>query len=527
MDPWRRPPQLRDYCCSRPGRPVSIVPSPGSDRDWKLRVSPPRSPTARYPGAKLDHYYGRSFVRPSLTRTSRRSIPSVHAVLDDPALAEIRNSYRHDIVVGLIRRVLDEKRTLISIDLGEGAATSVATEVATRARAEWSLRPRKVINATGTILHTGIGRAPLSPSAVESMTRIASYCDLEYELGTGRRGSRHDHVEPLLTLLLECEAAMVVVNNAAALLLALAGLAPKREVLISRGQTVEIGGGFRVPEVLRQSSARLIEVGTTNRTSLADYESAIGPRTAAVLHVHTSNFRVVGFTRSPNLPDLAALTRAHGIVLISDNGSGAMIDTAKFGLAHEPTPAEAIAAGADVVTFSGDKLLGGPQAGVIAGREGLVDRLRRHQLARAVRPDKVALAALQATLVQYAMGCERAIPTVAMLSEDSKMVLIRAKRVADLMAAEGINVEILEGESAVGGGSLPGQTLPSWLLLISAGGSPARLAATLRQGSFPVIARVDRRGVLLDIRTVMPSEERDLAAAVVSAILARGLPASD
>jgi L-seryl-tRNA(Ser) seleniumtransferase len=430
-------------------------------------------------------------------------------------------------VVGLIRRVLDEKHSLISSELDECAATKVATEVATRARAEWSLRPHKVINATGTILHTGIGRAPLSPSAVESVTRVASYCDLEYELGTGRRGSRHDHVEPLLTLLLGCEATMVVVNNAAAILLALAGLAAKREVLISRGQTVEIGGGFRVPEILRQSSARLIEVGTTNRTSLADYEEAIGPRTAAVLHVHTSNFRVIGFTRSPQLAELAALTHARGLVLISDNGSGAMIDTAKFGLAHEPTPAEAIAAGADIVTFSGDKLLGGPQTGVVAGREKLMERLRHHQLARAVRPDKVALAALQATLVQYAMGRERTIPTVAMLSEDPEAVLTRARRVANLMASKGVKVEILAGESAIGGGSLPGQTLPSWLLLVSGVGSPSRLATTLRQGASPVIARVARSGVLLDIRTVMPCEELELVAAVVSAVVSGDLPANE
>jgi L-seryl-tRNA(Ser) seleniumtransferase len=349
------------------------------------------------------------------------------------------------------------------------------------------------------------------------LTRVSAYSDLELDLDTGTRGQRNTHVQPLLSLLLECEAAMVVVNNAAAVLLALAGLAHRREVIVSRGEAVEIGGGFRVPEILRQSRAKLVEVGTTNRTTLADYAAAIGPRTAAVLRVHTSNFRVVGFTESPRMEDLAGLTREREVLLLCDNGSGSLVDTAEFGLTHEPMPSEAIAAGADVVTFSTDKLLGGPQGGVIAGRRKYVERLQRHQLARALRPDKIAIAALQATLAGYATGREREIPVISMLAETSDALLERAQRAASRVLREGVRLKVEAGESAVGGGSLPGETLATWLLILSGTRSPVRVAAALRAGDPAVIGRVDRRGLLVDMRTVLPREEGELCDALVSA----------
>ena len=441
----------------------------------------------------------------------------MHALLAESSLSATRERYRHDVVVALIRRILDEKRMHPRQDGLDESPRELAVDVAARATAELGWRPRRVINATGTILHTGLGRAPLSDAALEALGRVASYCDLELEIETGKRGSRQHHLGSIITLLLGCQRAMVVVNNAAAVFLTLAALAARREVIVSRGEAVEIGGGFRVPEILRQSGAKLVEVGTTNRTTRADYESAIGPRTAAILRVHTSNFRIVGFTGSPPAADLADLAHSRGISLIIDNGSGPLIDTATFGLAHEPMPSEAIAAGADLVTFSTDKLLGGPQGGVIAGRRDLVEGLERHQLARALRPDKTALAALQATLCQYAMGQEHAIPIVAMMSESTDSLRERAVRVATQLSREGVRVSLEAGESAVGGGSLPGETLPTWLLMVS-GASSGRLNAKLRGGSTAVIGRVDRRGCLLDIRTVLPREEHELGLAIVAAV---------
>jgi L-seryl-tRNA(Ser) seleniumtransferase len=335
-------------------------------------------------------------------------------------------------------------------------------------------------------------------------------------------------VERLLKTLTGAEAGLAVNNNAAAVLLALASVARGKEVIVSRGQAVEIGGHFRIPEVLRQSGCRLVEVGTTNRTRLADYEEAITPRTAALLHVHTSNFRVVGFTEEVGIVELAALGRSRGLTVLDDLGSGALLDTAKYGLAHEPMVQESVKAGVDLVCFSGDKLLGGPQAGLAVGRAELVQRLKRHPLARAVRVDKCSLAALAATLVHYVMGeAETCIPVWQMIAMSSDEAARSAGALAEALTVAGIAVEVKEGRSTVGGGSLPGETLPTWLVAVKPGGragagisqtaAAGALARRLRLGKPPVIARVERGQVMLDPRTLLPGQAGLVAEAVIRA----------
>jgi L-seryl-tRNA(Ser) seleniumtransferase len=364
--------------------------------------------------------------------------------------------------------------------------------------------PRHVINATGVILHTNLGRAPLSHDAVAAIGQVAAYSDLELSLRTGEREPRQAHVQRMLRLLTGAEAAHVASNAAAAVTLALATLARGKDVLVSRGQAVEIGGGFRIPSVLRQSGARLVEVGTTNRTRLEDYQEGISQRTAAILHVHASNFRIVGFAESVNLEDLAALARRSRLPLVADNGSGALLDTARFGLAHEPTPADALRAGADLVAFSGDKLLGGPQAGILVGRTDLVDRISRHALARAMRPDKLAFAALSATLLAYIRGdAEATIPVWQMIAAPVEEIAGRAARWMERAASLGIKAEVRAGESTIGGGSLPGETLTTSLLELP----PHFKARELRRGPVPVIGRARGNRVYLDPRTVLASEE--------------------
>jgi L-seryl-tRNA(Ser) seleniumtransferase len=432
-----------------------------------------------------------------------------------PLLTELRQRYKRTWLVALTRRVLEEARNEIAAGGEAPSLESIAASVANRVATEWDFSPRRVINATGTILHTNLGRAPLSKAAQEAMLTVArSYSDLEYHLPSGERGSRQDHVEPLLTLLLGSQAALMVGNNAGAVLLTLAGLAKGREVIVSRGQAVEIGGGFRVPTIMRQSGARLVEVGTTNRTRLDDYANAIGERTAAILHVHPSNFAIVGFTESVPLPDLARLAHSHNILLLVDNGSGALVDTARYGLAHEPMPREMLALGADIVTFSTDKLLGGPQGGVIAGRRELVTQLKRHPLARAMRPDKTAIAALHATLAAYVRGEETTIPAIRMLSRSPGELKAQAERIAAACTDLGLSVTVEAGESTVGGGSLPGQTLPTWLVVVKGARSATELAAALRCGSIAVVARVARGRLLFDPRTLLEDDEADLITAL-------------
>jgi len=392
-----------------------------------------------------------------------------------------------------------------------GSGESLSEEVILGQMAQ-SLRARlgptlgPVINATGVIIHTNLGRAPLSQAAREAMDAVAAgYSNLEYDLQVGRRGSRYLHAESLLCQLTGAEGALVVNNNAGAVLLMLAALAQGREVIISRGQLVEIGGGFRLPEVMRQSGAHLVEVGTTNRTYLRDYEAAIGEGTVAIMRAHRSNFSLTGFVHDPLLEELAALAHQQGLLVFDDLGSGALLDTSSFGLAHEPMMQESIGAGADVVCASGDKLLGGPQAGILVGRQDLIEQLKHSPLTRALRVDKTTLAALQATLHPYLTGrAPEEIPVWQMISAPLEELEERAVRWAGALSKQGIEATVVDAQSAVGGGSLPGQTLPTRALALRSPSADV-LAARLRAGAPPVIARIQEGLVLLDPRTMLPA----------------------
>jgi L-seryl-tRNA(Ser) seleniumtransferase len=350
---------------------------------------------------------------------------------------------------------------------------------------------------------------------VAAVTAVAvGYSNLEYELEEGARGSRHDHARRLLCELTGAEDALVVNNNAAAVYLALAALCAGREVLISRGQLVEIGGGFRIPDVLRQGGARLVEVGTTNRTHLRDFAQAITADTAAILRVHSSNFRQIGFTAMPTLAELAALARERGVLLIDDLGSGTLLDTRTYGLAYEPTVQESVGAGADLITFSGDKLLGGPQGGLVLGRSATVEQMRRHPLARALRVDKMTLAALEATLGAYRRGqAQTEIPVWRMIAATPDELAERAGRWLAHLQARGCEAALWEGESAVGGGSLPGETLRTHLLAVPAA-DPDRTAAHLRLQSPSVVCRIQRDHLIFDPRTVLPRQEEAILEAI-------------
>ena len=447
-----------------------------------------------------------------------RSLPAVDAVLAHPALALALGELPRPVVLAAVREQLDERRRLlrngaVDSDAAAGDVTAIAADAAAllALRSAPTLRP--VVNATGVVIHTNLGRAPLGDAALAAMQDISrGYGTLEYDLETGKRGSRHGHVDWLLRALTGAEASLVVNNNAAALCLALAAHvgddAP--EVIVSRGQAVEIGGGFRIPDVLRQSGARLVEVGTTNRTRAGDYARAATPRTAAILRVHASNFRIVGFTETPSLQELRGVADDAGALLIDDIGSGCLLDVSRYGLAPEPAPRESIAAGADLVLFSGDKLLGGPQAGIIIGRETAVAPLRGHPLLRALRLDKTALAALAATLRSYLDGsAERDIPVWRMIAAEPDDL---RRRAADWAAAAGIG-SVEPGQSPIGGGSLPGETRPTFVWSIAAP-DPAAFAAALRAHDPPVIARIRDDKVLLDPRTVLDGQDAHVISAV-------------
>ncbi len=390
------------------------------------------------------------------------------------------------------------------------AADAIASDAGMRLARSFEPSLRPVINATGVVIHTNLGRAPLAAAA---MTRIAElgagYTNLEYDLSGGGRGSRAVHAEALLTQLTGAEAAAVVNNNAAATLLMLAALAAGREVLISRGELVEIGGGFRVPDVMAQSGAILREVGTTNRTRAADYSAAVSDRTALILRVHPSNFRIAGFTERPSLEELVDLGRRLRVPVVEDLGSGALLPI----VAGEPLAGESVRAGADVVCFSGDKLLGGPQAGILIGRRELIDRIRRHPMMRALRVDKLTYAALEATLIEYLSGRAReTIPVARMLTIPVVEIETRARALADTLRATGWQADVVDGVSAVGGGSAPGVELPTKLVTLSRDGqSPDDIEARLRGASPPVVGRIEDGRVVLDLRTVPPDQDRVIA----------------
>ena len=435
-----------------------------------------------------------------------RALPAIDRLLADERVAPLAERHGHDALVRISRAVLDEYRAAID-DAGQAPDRAPAEAVAERAR---TLEPslRRVINATGVVIHTNLGRAPLSAATIEAMAAASEgYSNLEFDLEGAARGSRFSHLSELLSRVTGAEAGIAVNNNAAALLLALSALCTGREVIISRGQLVEIGGGFRIPDVMRQSGARLVEVGTTNRTYLRDYAEAITEDTAALLRVHASNFQVVGFTEAAPLEGLAALARERGLQLIDDLGSGALLDTRPYGLAPEPMVQESVATGADVTLFSGDKLLGGPQAGVAVGSADAVATMQRHPLARAMRLDKAAIAGLAATLEHYARGdATEAVPVWRMIAAPLDGVRRRARRWARACWDLG---EVVSGRSMVGGGSLPGEGVETALCAIAAppGGADAFTTA-LRAHNPPIIARIERDHVLLDPRTVEPSHDR-------------------
>jgi L-seryl-tRNA(Ser) seleniumtransferase len=438
------------------------------------------------------------------TRTQRASaLPAVGTLVNEPAYAALIKEHGRERVVDAIRQQIAYERNGTTDNDRQAA-------VAARLQREVAPRLRRVINASGVILHTNLGRAPLSQVAVDALSVAAGYSNVELDLETGKRGERAALVGGLLTSLFHAESALVVNNNAAAVLLALTALCKGKEVIVSRGQLVEIGGSFRMPDVMRLSGARMVEVGTTNRTRAADYEQAVTPRTAAVLRVHTSNFRVTGFTESASLAGMAAVARQHHVLLIDDLGSGA---TDPIG--DEPTIAESLEH-CDVVTFSGDKLLGGPQAGIIAGAAEPIRRMAKHPLARALRVDKLTLAALEATLRLRLTGRAAEIPVERMLRTPVEEIRRRAGFWSVKLEDRGVKTRLVEATSAVGGGSLPEHHIPTVLIAIE--GSASRLAAALRDGAPPVIARIEKDACCLDPRTVLRGEDETLVDAVEAAV---------
>ena len=442
---------------------------------------------------------------------SLRDIPSVDHLLNHPQSAALISTFGRTLSVQAFREQLSLTRQAIL----EGDPPADEQTIINQAGAMLSswLKPtlQPVINATGVIIHTNLGRSPLSRSAREAMLSISQgYSTLEFDLQRGKRGKRDMHTEALITRLTGAEAALVVNNNAAAILLALTSLARRKQVLIARSQLIEIGGGFRIPDVLKQSGAKLVEVGTTNRTHLHDFESAIQDRTALIMRAHHSNFKIVGFTTEPSLAELVELGRRRSVPILDDIGSGALLDTAQFGLGHEPTVQESLQTGASLIAFSGDKLLGGPQAGILVGEKVFIDKLRRQPLARAVRADKLCLAALSATLVHYMKGdATTEVPVWQMISATEDAIEARAQ-VWRKRLGQG---EIISGRSTVGGGSLPEETLPTMLLALEVR-HPNAFAGRLRREEPAIIARVDNDRIVLDPRTVLIDQETDLLSGI-------------
>ena len=439
-------------------------------------------------------------------------LPSVNKLLTSPRGESLKNLYGHHLTVQAIQKTIADLRE----EFLEGQ-DKLADERDLLLRVEkilssWtasSLMP--VINATGVILHTNLGRAPLSLEAIQEIKRVSSvYSTLEFNLESGERGSRLVHAEKLFQQLLGVEAALVVNNNASAVLLVLSALAAGKKVVISRSQLVEIGGGFRIPDVMNQSGVELVEVGTTNRVHLRDYTEAVDPDTVAFMRAHYSNFSMVGFTSEPHLADIADAAGQAGIWTFDDLGSGALLDTSVYGLKHEPTVQESLEAGVDLVSFSGDKLLGGPQAGIILGKKDLLDIIKKHPLARAVRADKTALAALSQTLIHYLRGeAEQKIPVWQMISAEVQKLESRAEGWREKIGAG----KVIKEESTVGGGSLPGETMPTRVLALEVN-SPGQFAERLRMASPPLISRIINDRVVLDPRTVLPEQDQHVTAIV-------------
>ena len=450
-----------------------------------------------------------------------RRLPSVDELLHTPTGRHLVTQFSRDLAVRAIRTTLAQART--SIRTGSPCPPSADLLAQTEQMLQKEQQPHlhSVINATGVIINTNLGRAPLSQEALQAVQAVSyGYSNLEYDLLAGERGSRHAHTEALLCELTGAESAIVTNNNAAAVLLSLSTLASGREVIISRGQLVEIGGGFRVPDVMRQSGCSLIEVGTTNRTRIQDYAMALSEQTALLLSVHPSNFLITGFTESTPLNALAELAHKNGLLVMEDLGSGCLLNSEHYGLTHEPTPQERIAEGADVVCFSGDKLLGGPQAGIIVGKSEFIARIGRHPLMRAMRIDKMTLAALEATLRHYQRGRGTThIPVWRMIAASPEKIAFRATRWVAELKSHGIIARTQHGTSTIGGGSLPGETLPTTLLALDAmhvSFSLDEFAKRLRLRPIPIITRILHDTLLLDPRTVLEEQDSEVTQALIS-----------
>ena len=459
-----------------------------------------------------------------------RRLSSVDDILQLPQIQDLIKAYPRAVVVETIRNVVDEvrQRILSSKDLSQMDqhdfdAENLVPQIAHLTEKAMSPRLRRVINATGVVIHTNLGRSILSKKATEAVAEAAQYySNLEFDLAEGKRGSRHSHIEELLCSITGAEAGMVVNNNAGAVLLALSAIAQDKEVVVSRGELVEIGGSFRIPDVMRQSGAILKEVGTTNKTHRIDYEKAITPETGLLLKVHTSNFKIMGFTAEVSLQELVELAEGSNLKVMHDLGSGVLIDLSRHGIVYEPTIQDSVRAGVDIITFSGDKLLGGPQGGIIIGKKQFVDRMKKHPLARALRVDKMTLAGLEATLRLY-LDPEKAIkeiPTLSMILANDTDLLKKAKTLAaKLRKATGdYLIEVEKDISMVGGGALPIEELPTRVVSISAKKiSTAELEKRLRESKPPVVVRVKEDKILLDVRTILPEDMDDLVAALAAA----------
>jgi L-seryl-tRNA(Ser) seleniumtransferase len=454
-----------------------------------------------------------------------RKLPSVDELLRSEAVAALIAHHGQTAVVDAARTVLNRLREEISSGALDEHKTALALSgltiaLETQLHHDLGCSLKKVINATGVILHTNLGRAPLSRSALEHVVEVsAGYSNLEFDLDSGSRGKRDVHVDRLFSKLLssgerEAVSTIVVNNNAAAVLLALNTLGEGGEVIVSRGELVEIGGSFRIPDVMAKSNATLREVGTTNRTRIADYERAINEKTRLLLRVHRSNFEITGFTEQPSIDELVALSRKRDIPLLEDLGSGALFDLQSVGVRNEPGILDSLRAGVDVVTYSGDKLLGGPQAGLLSGRADLIARMRSNSLFRALRVDKMIYAALEGTILAYLKRKYDEVPTLAMVSLSDKEIGMRAEALANSLSGN-LNIEVVDGESIIGGGSAPSAVLPTQLLAITSQKFSAEdMAARLRASEPPIIVRVEQGRVLLDLRTVCPEQDQAVARAL-------------
>jgi L-seryl-tRNA(Ser) seleniumtransferase len=449
---------------------------------------------------------------------SLRDLPSVEQLLKSSAAEIWVADYGRRLTVAAIRTVMEQIRDKYKLDkiteIPSRQDILSQVEIQLRTWTEPTLQP--VINATGVILHTNLGRAPLAKTAIAAArTASEGYSNLEFDLGTGKRGSRHDHAQSLLKLVTGAEDALVVNNNAAAVLLVLSAVAKGKRVIIPRSQLVEIGGGFRVPDVMKQSGAKLVEIGTTNKLRLSDFEEALKEPAGLVMRAHRSNFKMIGFFEEPPFKEIVEISHRHQTLFVDDLGSGTLIDTARYGMDHEPTVQESILAGADLVCFSGDKLMGGPQAGIIIGKSSLISQLKKHPLARALRADKLCLAALTATLLFYLKDeAEINIPVWQMISKTLREVKAKAESWKRQLGTG----RVIRSESTVGGGSLPGESIPTYVLALSVK-SPDRFNSRLRAQSPPVIARTENNLVLLDPRTVLPEQDKNLLRIIKSLLV--------